>query len=71
MPIYSHRSLNFHKIYAGVFTPNKRSLQAADKLGFEKEAVLKEEMYVDGEYHDVHKFALFKRDWIKSNQNES
>ncbi|GAF96880.1 unnamed protein product, partial [marine sediment metagenome] len=32
---------------------------------------IKEEVYVDGVYHDVHKFALFKRDWIKSNQNES
>ncbi len=68
---YGFTELNFHKIYAGVFTPNKRSLRAAEKLGFEKEAILKEEMYVDGVYHDVHKFALFKRDWIKSNQNES
>ena len=68
---YGFAELNFHKIYAGVFTPNKRSLRAAEKLGFEKEAILKEEMYVDGVYHDVHKFALFKRDWIKSNQNES
>ncbi len=68
---YGFTELNFHKIYAGVFTPNKRSLRAAEKLGFEKEAILKEEMYVDGVYHDVHKFALFKRDWIKSNQSKS
>ena len=68
---YGFTELNFHKIYAGVFTPNKRSLRVAEKLGFEKEAILKEEMYVDGEYHDVHKFALFKRDWIKTNQNDS
>jgi len=68
---YGFTELNFHKIYAGVFTPNKRSLRAAEKLGFEKEAVLKEEMYIDGVYHDVHKFALFKRDWIKTNQNDS
>ena len=68
---YGFTELNFHKIYAGVYTPNKRSLRAAEKLGFEKEAVLKEEMYIDGVYHDAHKFALFKRDWIKSNQNES
>lgn len=60
---YGFNELNFHKIYAGVFTPNKRSLRAAEKLGFEKEAVLKEEMYVDGQYHDIHKFALFKKDW--------
>jgi RimJ/RimL family protein N-acetyltransferase len=60
---YGFTELNLHKIYAGVFTPNSRSLRAAEKLGFEKECVLKEGMYVDGQYHDVHKFALFKRDW--------
>ncbi len=60
---YGFTELNFHKIFASVFTPNSRSLRAAEKLGFEKEGVLKEEMYVDGQYHDIHKFALFKRDW--------
>jgi len=70
---YGFTELNFHKIYAGIYTPNKRSLRAAEKLGFEKEAILKEEMYVDGEYHDIHKFALFKRDWVqlkKENQSK-
>ncbi|MFX1478792.1 MAG: GNAT family N-acetyltransferase [Promethearchaeota archaeon] len=61
---YGFTELNLHKIYSGVFTPNTRSLRAAEKLGFKKEAVLKEEIYVDGEYVDVHKFALFKRDWL-------
>ena len=65
---YGFTELNLHKIYSGVFTPNKRSLRAAEKLGFEKEGVLKEEIYVDGQYHDVHKFALFKRDWLKSKE---
>ena len=60
---YGFTELNLHKIIAGAFTPNKRSLRAAEKLGFEKEGVLKEEMYVDGQYHDTHMFALFKRDW--------
>jgi len=68
---YGFTELNFHKIYAEVFTPNKRSLRVVEKLGFKKEAILKELVYVDGMYHDVHKFALFKRDWIKSNQPES
>jgi len=60
---YGFTELNFHKIFAGAITPNSRSLRAAEKLGFKKEGVLKEEMYVDGQYHDVHRFALFKRDW--------
>ncbi|MBY8992633.1 MAG: GNAT family N-acetyltransferase [Candidatus Lokiarchaeota archaeon] len=62
---YGFTELNFHKIYAGIFNPNSRSLRAAEKLGFHKEGILKEQMYVDGEYVDEHKFALFKKDWIE------
>jgi len=65
---YGFTELNFHKIYAGVFSPNVRSLRAAEKLGFEKEGIIKESVYVDGKYLDEHKFALFKRDWMKSNE---
>ena len=67
---YGFTELNFHKIYAGVFSINARSLRAAEKLGFEKEGVIKEAQYVDGVYQDEHKFALFKRDWMKSNDLE-
>lgn len=62
---YGFTELNFHKINAGVFNPNNRSLRAAEKLGFKKEAILKEELYVDGNYVDIHQFALFKRDWVR------
>ena len=65
---YGFTELNLHKIYAGVFSPNARSLRAAEKLGFEKEGVIKESEYVDGKYLDEHKFALFKRDWMKLNE---
>ena len=66
---YGFTELNFHKIYAGVFSPNARSLRAAEKLGFEKEGIIKESVYADGKYLDEHKFALFKRDWMKSNDS--
>ncbi|NVM44410.1 MAG: GNAT family N-acetyltransferase [Candidatus Lokiarchaeota archaeon] len=65
---YGFSELNLHKIYAGIYTPNERSHRAAEKLGFKKEGVFKEEEYVDGTYHDVHKYALFKRDWMKANE---
>ncbi len=65
---YGFTELNLHKIKAGVFNPNNRSLRAAEKLGFKKEAVLKDELYADGEYVDMHRFALFKRDWVRENK---
>ena len=63
---YGFTELNLHKIYAGVFDPNKRSLRAAEKLGFKQEAHLKDDLYVDGKYVDMHQFALFKKDWMES-----
>lgn len=65
---YGFGELNFHKIFAGVFSPNKRSLRAAEKLGFKKEGIIKEDLYVDGKYVDHHKFALFKEDWLKQKE---
>ena len=65
---YGFNELNFHKIYAGIYSPNARSLRAAEKLGFKSEGVYKEEQYIGGKYHDVHKFALFKKDWNQLNK---
>ena len=65
---YGFEELNFHKIYSGVFDPNTRSLRAAEKLGFKKEGVSIQDMYVDGKYVDVHKFYLLKEDWSKKQQ---
>lgn len=61
---YGFEELNFHKIFTSVFAPNKRSLNVAKKIGFIHECTLKEEIYVNGEYVDREKFALFKKDWL-------
>jgi RimJ/RimL family protein N-acetyltransferase len=65
---YAFTELNLHKIRASVFTPNKRSFRAAEKLGLNKEAVVKEEIYVDGKYYDIHKWGLTKDEWLKKNK---
>jgi len=65
---YAFTELNLHKVRASVFSPNQRSLRAAEKLGLNKEAVVKAEMYVDGKYHDVHKWGLTKEEWLKQNK---
>lgn len=69
---YGFTELNLNKIEAGIFSPNKRSLRAAEKLGFKKEAIIKEEIFVDGKYHDNHRFSLFNRDWLQlENEKQS
>jgi RimJ/RimL family protein N-acetyltransferase len=67
---YGFEELNLHKIYSTVYDPNKRSLRAAEKLGFTKEGISIQEIYVDGKYVDVHKFYLLKEDWLKRQQKQ-
>jgi len=68
---YGFTELNLHKINARVFDPNKRSLRAAQKIGFKRVGIMKEQVYVDGKYIDEHLFSIFKKDWMEENSNTS
>ncbi|MFW9950771.1 MAG: GNAT family N-acetyltransferase [Candidatus Thorarchaeota archaeon] len=67
---YGFEELNLHRIFSGVFDPSKRSLRVAEKLGFIKEGVSIQDMYVDGQYVDVHNFYILKDDWLKKQQKQ-
>lgn len=45
--------LNLHKIKATVFDFNLPALRCYEKCGFEREGILKQEIYREGAYHDV------------------
>jgi RimJ/RimL family protein N-acetyltransferase len=75
---YGFLELDLHKIYAGVHAPNVASWTVAEKkIGLTKEGVLKEDVYVNGEYFDVYKFRILRSEWEemreknKSKQNKS
>ena len=68
MMTYGFNELNLHKIHASVYNPNERSLRAAEKLGFKKEGILKEHLYVDGGYVDNHKFSILRKEWFERNK---
>lgn len=50
---YAFNVLNLHRIYARVFETNKPSLFCFLNCGFSKEALLKDSVFTDGEFHDV------------------
>ena len=62
---YGFEELNFHKIYTSIFSPDKRSLRVAEKIGFKHEGTLKKQIYIDGEFVDELRFAIFQNEWIK------
>jgi ribosomal-protein-alanine N-acetyltransferase len=68
---YAFTELNLNKISASIHNPNQRSLRASEKLAFKEEGILTEQVYVDGEYVDEHRFSLLKKEWIIENKKGS
>ncbi|NER79953.1 MAG: GNAT family N-acetyltransferase [Leptolyngbya sp. SIO1D8] len=50
-------SLGYHKLFAPVLGPNKASMRVLEKCGYELEGILKQEVYKDGQYFDIHHYA--------------
>ena len=46
-------SLGLHKVYARALSDNAASINCFLACGFEKEAYLKDEVYLDGKYNDI------------------
>ncbi len=63
---YGFKELNFHKIYAYIFTPNVASWKCAEKNGLTREAILKKDVYINGKYEDTLVYSILKEDWLKS-----
>ena len=50
---FAFNELNVHKVFARAFADNAASVTSFLKGGFEKEAYLKDEVYINGEYRDI------------------
>jgi RimJ/RimL family protein N-acetyltransferase len=57
---YAFDQLRLHKVRTEVFDFNEASRRLMDRVGFEREGVLREEDYVDGRYVDVHRYGLLE-----------
>jgi len=60
---YAFGELRTRKIIAEVLASNLRSIKLHEKLGFICEGHFREQVFKNGEYHDVLRFALFACDW--------
>ena len=58
---FGFEELNLHKLKVSVFDCNLPAIRAYEKCGFEREGVLKSEIFREGAYHDVIQMALFQK----------
>ncbi|ROR97966.1 ribosomal-protein-serine acetyltransferase [Sinobacterium caligoides] len=47
---------------------NTPSVRVAVKAGFTHEGILREASFANGEYHDMHSYALLRREWAATRQ---
>jgi RimJ/RimL family protein N-acetyltransferase len=65
MVTYGFKTLNLHKIMAGVNATNNWSIKMHEKVGFIEEGYLKEMEYIDGNWTDVIMFGLLRENKLK------
>jgi [ribosomal protein S5]-alanine N-acetyltransferase len=57
------RELGLHRIHAGVFPDNPRSMRLLRRLGFRREGRTREDRIVDGRYRDLILFGLLRQEF--------
>lgn len=50
---YGFESLKLHRIHLGVYPFNPRAIHVYEKLGFKRDGVERDALYVDGEFHNL------------------
>jgi len=61
---YGFSELNLYKETAMIYSPNIGSWKVCEKLGMEREATLKNNGFIDGEYVNDYCYCIFQDDWI-------
>ena len=62
---YSFYELNMHKVYSLIYSPNILSITLFKSVGFRYENTDKEAIYFQGEFIDIEKYSIFKKDFIE------
>lgn len=68
---YAFYQMNLNCIYTGNIEYNNVTERVKEKIGFKKEGVLRERVYKNGKYYNIHVWSILKSDWEMLNANKS
>lgn len=57
---YGFNTLKLHRIHLGVYTFNPRAIHVYEKIGFKREGLQRDALYIDGKYHDMITMAILE-----------
>ena len=63
---YAFLELNLHRVSLRVFSFNEKAIHIYYKLGFEKEGVIRESLYRNGEWHDIITMGILKSEYMSN-----
>jgi RimJ/RimL family protein N-acetyltransferase len=59
---YGFDNLNLHKVWTELYSFDNRKIELFTRLGFSRDAVLRDNAYEDGRYHDSFIYSLLRTD---------
>ncbi len=63
--------LNLHRIYLYVFDFNQRGIRTYEKVGFKHEAMMRDDIYREGQFHNTRLMGILKSEWEQSDQQQA
>ncbi len=60
---YGFQQLNLHRISSTAVAFNERSIKFHKKVGFREEGRLRQDIFKNGQYHDLLQFGILREEW--------
>lgn len=58
--------MNMNKVRLEVFSFNARAIKSYQKCGFVKEGAMRQELFRDGQYHDIVAMGILRDEWLRA-----
>ncbi len=58
---YCFEEMNLHRLFLRVYAENQQAIRSYEKAGFEREALLRDDVCIDGEYRDIVLMGILNR----------
>ena len=62
---YGFEKMDLNRIQAIIDSKNAKSMKLIDRLGFQKEGVLRQNNYFNGQFRDEVCFSLLREEWTE------
>lgn len=64
------RNFNLNRFWLTVYEPNIGAMRAYEKAGFVKEGLMRECVYLHGQYHNAYMMSVLRSDWERERNRE-